>query len=154
MAKSYRGRRWKGANDISRLSGSRNHFRRRMGIQGGVHSSVARFRVFYKTASGVAIVESRFESPLLREARLEPEATIVPSFTPISERENCPFICSLSREGKGKGKGGLIGSGCRRYSSLSLWNGMDTVLEIFADLSLSRETDSTPRLNDRFNVLL
>lgn len=153
MAKSYRGRRWKGANDISRLSGSRNHFRRRMGIQGGVHSSVARFRVFYKTASGVAIVESRFESPLLREARLELEATIVPSFTPISERENCPFICSLSRE-EGEREGGLIGSGCRRYSSLSLWNGMDTVLEIFADLSLSCETDSTPRLNDRFNVLL
>lgn len=151
MAKSYRGRRWKGANDISRLSGSRNHFRRRMGIQGGVHSSVARFRVFYKTASGVAIVESRFESPLLREARLELEATIVPSFTPISERENCPFICSLSRE-EGEREGGLIGSGCRRYSSLSLWNGMDTVLEISADLS--RETDSTPRLNDRFNVLL
>lgn len=151
MAKSYRGRRWKGANDISRLSGSRNHFRRRMGIQGGVHSSVARFRVFYKTASGVAIVESRFESPLLREARLELEATIVPSFTPISERENCPFICSLSSE-EGEREGGLIGSGCRRYSSLSLWNGMDTVLEISADLS--RETDSTPRLNDRFNVLL
>lgn len=151
MAKSYRGKRWKGANDISRLSGSRNHFRRRMGIQGGVHSSVARFRVFYKTASGVAIVESRFESSLLREARLEPEATIVPSFTPISERENCPFICSLSRE-EGEREGGLIGSGCRRYSSLSLWNGMDTVLEISADLS--RETDSTPRLNDRFNVLL
>lgn len=151
MAKSYRGKRWKGANDISRLSGSRNHFRRRMGIQGGVHSSVARFRVFYKTASGVAIVESRFESPLLREARLELEATIVPSFTPISERENCPFICSLSRE-EGEREGGLIGSGCRRYSSLSLWNGMDTVLEISADLS--RETDSTPRLNDRFNVLL
>lgn len=151
MAKSYRGRRWKGANDISRLSGSRNHFRRRMGIQDGVHSSVARFRVFYKTASGVAIVESRFESPLLREARLELEATIVPSFTPISERENCPFICSLSRE-EGEREGGLIGSGCRRYSSLSLWNGMDTVLEISADLS--RETDSTPRLNDRFNVLL
>lgn len=46
-----------------------------MGIQ-GAHSSVARFRVFYKTTSGVAIVESRFESRLLREARLEPEARL------------------------------------------------------------------------------
>lgn len=47
-----------------------------MGIQGGAHSSVARFRVFYKTASGVAIVESRFESRLLREPSLEPEARL------------------------------------------------------------------------------
>lgn len=112
-----------------------------MGIQ-GAHSSVARFRVFYKTTSGVAIVESRFESRLLREARLEPEARL--------RRERRSF--QVSRDlWTWKLPVYLLERGGKRYSS-RLWNGMDTVLEISADLS--RETDSTPRLNDRFNVLL
>lgn len=113
-----------------------------MGIQ-GAHSSVARFRVFYKTTSGVAIVESRFESRLLREALASSRKRGSAESDDRSKFHADLWTWKLPVY--------LLERGGKRYSS-RLWNGMDTVLEISADLS--RETDSTPRLNDRFNVLL
>lgn len=137
----------KGANDISRARGKTIFADEWESKAAPIRlSRVFAYSIKPRLAS---IVESRFErARLLRELassrkRASAESDDRSKFHADLWTWKLPVYRSQSR-------GGLIGSGCRRYSSRSWteWTRSSRSLQI------SRETDSTPRLNDRFNVLL